>query len=407
LNQVARIISQEIADRGAISFARFMELALYCPIHGYYEQKQDTIGRRGDFYTSVSVGSVFGELLAWQFAEWLSAIEVARKQDRVSQRGDKIHYSESTERVSGQYVPGEKRRMLIVEAGAHNGTLAKDILSWLRLYRPGVFEHLDYFIIEPSLRRRTWQEAVLVGLENTVQWVSNLHELCTGNQSNTHSPESSINGIIFANELLDSFPVHRYGWDAKKQEWFEWGVVVRDGEFAWTRLSGCGNPDLVKLPGIAPLTALREHLPEEFTIEVSPAAESWWREAARSLNQGQLLTFDYGLTSEELLAPERKHGTLRSYHQHQSGCGVLENPGKQDLTAHVNFQAIQEVGEQVGLQTQTVSTQEQFLTSLLAQACKVESSFKDWDSKRIRQFQTLIHPEHLGRRFRVLLQTRS
>jgi SAM-dependent MidA family methyltransferase len=250
----------------------------------------------------------------------------------------------------------------------------------------------------------------VAGLKNKVKWVSNLHDLRASKQSKTHSPESRINGIIFSNELLDAFPVHRYGWDAKERGWFEWGVMVQDGEFAWTRLSeekSGGNLDLVKLPGLAPLTALREQLPEEFTIEVCPAAEAWWRDAAKVLNRGQLLTFDYGLMAEEMLAPERKHGTLRSYHQHQSGWDILEKPGEQDLTAHINFQAIQEVGELAGLRTQTVSTQEQFLTSLFAQACKVERSFNEWDSKHIRQFQTLVHPDHLGRRYRVLLQTRG
>jgi len=386
-----------------------MELALYCPIHGYYEQKQDTIGRRGDFYTSVSVGSVFGELLAWQFAEWLLAIEVAKKLVGVNETRQKSPCSKSAEGGSGQHVPAKTGRMLIIEAGAHNGTLAKDILSWLRLHRPTVFQRLDYCIIEPSLRRRTWQQAVLVGLEKKVRWVSNLRELSTSNQSATHCSEPNIDGIIFSNELLDSFPVHRYGWDAKKQEWFEWGVVVRDGEFAWTRLSekkSGGNLDLAKHPGLAALRVLQEHLPHEFMIEVSPAAENWWREAGKLLNCGHLLSFDYGFTAAEMLAPERRHGTLRSYHQHQSGWDVLENPGKQDLTAHVNFEAIQEVGEQVGLQTQTVSTQEEFLTRLFAQACKAERGFHKWDSKRIRQFQTLIHPDHLGTRYRVLLQTR-
>src|SRR5881392_4095353 len=104
LNTVHEIISEEIAQRGSITFARFMELALYCPVYGYYEREQDTIGRRGDFYTSVSVGSLFGELLAWQFAGWL---------ERPS--------------VEAESQPDWPRRQ-IVEAGAHEGRLAKDIL---------------------------------------------------------------------------------------------------------------------------------------------------------------------------------------------------------------------------------------------------------------------------------------
>src|SRR5580658_4822101 len=95
-------IREEISKSGVISFARFMELALYCPETGYYETKKDIVGRRGDFITSVSAGSLFGELLAFQFAEWLEALPIA------------------------------DCRLPIAEAGAHDGRLAADILGWLK-----------------------------------------------------------------------------------------------------------------------------------------------------------------------------------------------------------------------------------------------------------------------------------
>src|SRR5579863_434893 len=103
----ATAIREEIQQNGAISFARFMELALYCPETGYYEAKKDRVGRRGDFLTSVSVGSLFGELLAFQFAEWLGAGE-----------------------------RGQGAAVSILEAGAHDGRLAGDILGWLEANRP-------------------------------------------------------------------------------------------------------------------------------------------------------------------------------------------------------------------------------------------------------------------------------
>src|SRR5215472_13089530 len=126
MNSLAQVIRREIlAQGGIIPFVRFMELALYCPNLGYYEIKADNVGRRGDFYTSVSVGSLFGELLAYQFVEWREAI-----------KPPKFH---------------------IVEAGAHNGQLAKDILAWLRSNRPSLFEKLEYVIVEPSPLRQQWQ----------------------------------------------------------------------------------------------------------------------------------------------------------------------------------------------------------------------------------------------------------
>src|SRR5580698_2518754 len=102
----AAVICEEILKTGVISFARFMELALYCPETGYYETKKDIVGRRGDFITSVSTGSLFGKLLAFQFAEWLGELPVAAG-------------------TSGSHPP-----LPIVEAGAHDGKLAADILGW-------------------------------------------------------------------------------------------------------------------------------------------------------------------------------------------------------------------------------------------------------------------------------------
>ena len=117
LSGVASKITEEITELGAISFARFMEMALYCPVYGYYEREEDTIWRGGDYYTSVSVGCLFGELMAFQFAEWLGG--EAWLDDRGS-----LSASRAAEAVE------------IVEAGAHRGELARDILGWIRRQRP-------------------------------------------------------------------------------------------------------------------------------------------------------------------------------------------------------------------------------------------------------------------------------
>ncbi len=103
--------------------------------------------------------------------------------------------------------------------------------------------------------------------------------------------------------------------------------------------------------------------------------------------------------------PSRPRGTLRAYFRHHVTDDILANAGEQDLTAHVNFPAIQAAGESAGLTTESFSTQAQFLTRILDKAVK-DKSFGDWDASRTRQFQTLTHPEHLGRAFRVLVQGR-
>jgi SAM-dependent MidA family methyltransferase len=387
LNETADKIANEIRETGAISFARFMELALYCPVCGFYDKEEDTIGRGGDYYTSVSVGSLFGELLAFQFAQWL---EDNPKRDRSAKSG--VPSAEGVE---------------LVEAGAHDGGLARDILGWLKVWRAKFFARLEYWIVEPSPRRQEWQKRTLAELTEKVHWAKTIADLRPRHPSLDTCHFPGIRGIMFANELLDALPVHRLGWDAKRRVWFEWGVTLKGGRFVWTRPSGqaagvTGHGWLASLdPQISAL------LPDGFTVEICPAAEEWWCAAARVLERGKLLTLDYGLTAEEFLVPEREGGTLRGYLHHRLSSNVLAHPGEEDITAHVNFTAIQAAGESAGLETEACLTQSQFLTQVAAQIWDGQGSFGEWTAQRTRQFQTLTHPEHLGRSFRVLVQGRS
>jgi SAM-dependent MidA family methyltransferase len=204
--------------------------------------------------------------------------------------------------------------------------------------------------------------------------------------------------ILFSNELLDAMPVRRLGWDAKEKRWFEWGVALAGEKFIWSRL----EHSEFRIPN----SELEAILPDGFIIETSPAAESWWREAAGILKQGKLLAVDYGFAAEEQFSPGRLNGTLRAYHRHHVTDDVLANPGEQDLTAHVNFSAIQKVGEEAGLNTESLCSQSQFLTRIVERIFKQPAAFGEWGAKQTRQFQTLTHPEHLGRAFRILLQSR-
>lgn len=357
-----------------------MELALYCPNFGFYEIEKDNLGRRGDFYTSVSVGPLFGQMLAFQFVEWLREFDSSHA----------THHSS----------------LRLLEAGAHDGKLAKDILTWLREHRSEIFVALEYFIIEPSARRREWQRKTLAEFENQIRCVTEISDLknrqpATGNRQFT---------IIFSNELLDAFPVHRLGWDAKNKIWFEWGVAVDGDAFAWARLPitshishfTSASSSIFHLPSSPQFLNV---LPDGFTIEISPAAETWWRDAAENLRCGKLLTFDYGLTAEEFFRPERRRGTLRAYHRHRVSDDLLATPGEQDLTAHVNFTAIQSAGESAGLKTDAFVAQSKFLTQVAEKIWKAPEKFGTWSPSHTRQFQTLTHPEHLGRLFRALVQS--
>ncbi len=408
MKNLRAIMAEEANSEGAITFARFMELALYCPNIGYYTRPGATTGRSGDFFTSVSVGSLFGQLLAFQFAEWLGTPE---------------------------------RPVQLVEAGAHDARLACDILAWLQAHRPALRNHLEYWIIEPSESRIRTQQQTLGELAASVRWFPAWSAL----------PPSGVNGIIFSNELLDAMPTHRLGWDANKKEWFEWGVAVQQvatepghgvpplGGRASTNIisdeatnapisvssseggAGVRGPNnepfiWIRMP-VEPATLLKGGLsnlppellailPNEFTTEVNLAAIEWWQQAAAALRSGKLLTIDYGLTADEFLLPERHHGTLRAYHRHQVSSNLLARPGEQDLTAHVNFTAIQNAGEAQGLSTETFQAQAQFLIAILRRIEQDRSAFGEWTAKHARQFQTLTHPAHLGRSFRVLIQSR-
>ena len=403
MSEVGHRIAGEIRDGGAITFARFMELALYCPNSGYYEKEEDIIGGRGDYYTSVSVGSLFGELLAFQVAEWLQESGGANAECQDPSADGKT---------------GEKSQVLrIAEAGAHGGDLAKDILGWLRQHRPSLYQRLEYCIIEPSDRRRYRQQQDLRDFSHKVRWMGGVAELTGRSNPEFCSPHSAgFRGVIFSNELLDAMPVHRLGWDAKTRVWFEWGVTLQAGEFTWTRMlnGGPGNSDQHSIDPVSisllqlPIeNGLLDMLPDGFTTELCPAAEEWWRTAAMTLGCGKLVAVDYGLSADEFFMPERKEGTTRGYHHHRPSSNVLANPGEQDITAHVNFTAIRTAGESAGLRTDSFLTQARFLTSIAAQTWKDEGSFGEWTAERTRQFQTLTHPEHLGRSFQVLVQSRG
>jgi SAM-dependent MidA family methyltransferase len=369
VQELVEKIRSEIRSRGPIPFRDFMQTALYCPVYGYYEKEGDKIGRSGDFFTSVSVGPLFGQLLAQQFADWLECPEM-------------------------------KASVQIVEAGAHDGTLANDILNWIQKYRPALFDRLEYWIVEPSNARRGRQQQTLGSFRDNVQWT----EALTAAGNTQHAIRNTpFSGVIFSNELLDAMSFHRLGWDAKAREWFEWGVTWSGDRFDWVRLGHNRIDDIC--PEVAP--ELQELLPEGFTTEVCPSASRWWQHAATSLGQGRILAIDYGLEAEEFLQPERADGTARAYRGHKLVSDLLGDPGEQDITAHVNFSRLMTIGESCGLKTELLTTQTRFLTGIFAKVSSSQSQFGEWTEKQSRQFQTLTHPDHLGRAFRVLVQTRE
>lgn len=353
---LAQIIRSEIgAAGGAISFARYMELALYHPEFGYYEQSPANVGRGGDFYTSVSIGPLFGELLAFHIAR--------------------------------QLAPRLGTPFEIVESGAHDGRLAFDILSAIDRFAPEHAGAILYTIIDPSPHRRSWQQETLKGLGERVRWVDQI--------------PAPIRGLVLSNELLDAFPVERWRWNTSGRRWIEQGVARTETGFGWHPLPTAQPADL-QVP-----EELAEVLPDGFFRERCPAALDWWATAAAALQAGSLLTFDYALTADEFLHPSRANGTLRGYRNHRFADDPLDSPGEIDLTAHVNFTAVRETGEGCGLLTAFDGSQALFLMNIFRDTLNAADCFGVWTPARTRAFQTLTHPQHLGRSFRVLMQSRD
>jgi SAM-dependent MidA family methyltransferase len=348
-------IRAAIGRAGAISFERFMELALYAPGAGYYERPDRRIGRQGDFYTSVSVGEVFGLLLAARWVEWSG--------------GDALQ---------------------ILEAGAHDGQLAADILRALERFYPDDLQRIDYRILEPSAPRRKAQQERLAPWAGQVRWFAAWEEVT-----------QVISGVIFANELLDAFPVRRLVWDASAGGWFESGVTMEGGRLGWCRLPMEADPG-----GILP-REMEPYLPDGCIVELNPRAEAWWRCAASRVARGHLVTFDYGTEARGVPRPERLKGTLRAYYRHRVSGDLLARPGEQDLTADVDFGRIARVGEEAGLRTEEFIQQGRWLGEIGVALLRAGGPASQWLQSRFRQFQTLTAPGHLGQTHRVLVQSRD
>lgn len=358
MSQLLPILQEEIAARGPISFARFMELALYHPRLGYYEQGFGQTGRQGDFYTNVSVGQLFGEILGFNFARLLHQLPAP---------------------------------VVITEAGAHDGRLAVDLLTYLKSFQPALFEQVTYHIIEPSPRRTYRQHELLEPFAPRVQWFKSFAD------------RPPVRGLCFSNELLDAFPVHLVSWNARDQRWHEQLVGCHHDQLAFLSSPAELSPDLAQLlPHIPP--SLGKVLPDRFTLELSPARIAWWKSACQSLAAGSLIAFDYGGLRDWFLQPERADGTLRGYSKHRLMRDLLRSPGTQDLTASVNFSELIEAGETLGWTTGKYTHQGTFLKEIVEQIDAAPSEFPLWTAHRFRQLTSLIHPEHLGRSFKVLMQ---
>ena len=346
--QLAEFIRETIRRDGPVTFAWFMEQALYHPEHGYYSSGRAAIGRGGDYFTNVSVGPLFGRLLTAQFAEMWERL-------------------------------GAPNEFKIVEQGAHHGDLARDVLEAARRHYPDFYDALDYQIVEPFPVLRARQEAALQEFRGKIEWCNSLEEL------------PILRGVHFSNELVDAMPVHLVKWDGA--EWKERHVTVSDDDFSF-----------VDLPLSDP--ALRGRLPElpneSYETEVNLAALRWIEVLAQKLRAGFIVMVDYGWPREEFYASHRSSGTLQSYAKHRATPSPFALIGESDLTTHVEWTSLIETAEAAGLTSCGLVDQHHFIAGLLDGGVAREFETTG-DAKTKRALQTLLHPEMLGRKFQYLV----
>lgn len=349
---LAAILRSRIVQEGPLPFPQFMAAALYDPSHGYYARQTRQVGRGGDFFTSVSVGPVFGEILARRFLrEW-------RESEMPS-------------------------RWRIIECGAHDGRLAKDLLSSLEKLDARAFAALEYVIGEPLPVLQAAQRETLRHVSQSVRFLQNAEELAS----------DPLPGIAFGNEVLDALPCHLIEW--RDGRWRERRVALDHANRLVFECHEIAAPELVQM-----LAELGGVFPEGYRSEIRTGYTEFLTPLAAALSSGLMVWLDYGFERAEYYHPGRSDGTLRTFSNHRAGEDPLELPGEVDVTAHVDFTALAESAQKLAWQPANLCSQGMWLTR----------NARDWLLEMegrpipaaLRQFQTLTHPAQLGGVFQVL-----
>jgi SAM-dependent MidA family methyltransferase len=349
-NTLAQAIRAEIAQGGPISFRDFMARALYDPNHGYYGSGRARVGRSGDFFTNVSVGPLFGRLLARQFGEMWQRL-------------------------------GAPADFVVVEQGANSGDFAADVLGALRGFDPACFAATRVWLVEPLVKLREIQSERLRDFGSKVHWADALASL------------PSFHGVHFSNELLDAFPVHRVCW--RGDRWVERRVDLQEGRFVFV------DAELSSQELIAHLRHLPA-VPAGYETEVNLAIAPWLAGVASKLQAGYILAIDYGYPRAEYYRPERASGTLSAYAAHQREPDPLQRPGEIDLTAHVDFTTLAEAAGPLGLHLAGFTDQHHFMVGLSRLHFSDDYAMTAAGQRELRAFKTLMHPGLMGQSFHAI-----
>ncbi len=350
--QTLEAVHEAIRARGPLTFAGFMQIALYHPQHGYYRRAK--IGQHGDFMTAVSTGPVWGKIWARYFRKLLAEIASPSPRSRGEGRGEGPRADENFQSLEktgvGNSKDWKKTAGEIYEFGGNAGQFRDDVLAEC--------PELNYRVIE------------------------------TGDPL----PEK-IEGIVFSNELIDALPFHR--------------LRNRDGKLRELFIGLDNRNELCEIerdPSLA-VGDWRSAIPDGWEFEFRPAAENWIRDIASRLTRGYVIIVDYGFTRGEYFSKPRTNGTWRTYFQHTRTDNTLANIGEQDITADVDFTSFIAASEAAGLETIRFTDQTHALLEIGRDVIE-EISTRDAGkmSKDRNAIHQLLHPAMMGQRFRVLIQ---
>jgi SAM-dependent MidA family methyltransferase len=314
---VPELVRERIASSGPITVADCMELALYHPECGYYARAPRRSGRDGDFYTSVDVGPLFGEMLAAELHDMWTLL-------------------------------GRERRIDLVEAGAGDGRLARDVLDAAQRSDTAFYDAIRMTLVERSTAARAAHRATLGPHADRLA-------------ASAENLPARVDGVTYANELLDALPAHALVMrDEGLREIYvdvEQGrLVEREGPLFSPRLA-----ERLDRVGARPRPGWR--------TEVSLAAEDWVAAAARGIERGFLVVIDYGHEARELYSAAHAAGTLLTYRRHvasgaRDGASWLATLGDADLTCHVDFTMVRAAAEREGMKQLALLDQTYFLLGL-------------------------------------------
>jgi SAM-dependent MidA family methyltransferase len=294
---LSEILSDKIAEQGPLRFDQFMDHCLYYPDYGYYTSGKLRAGPSRDFATSPTLTNIFGKLLALQLREMWA----------LCGKGD----------------------FSVLEYGAGDGSLCCQILEYARAELPEFYASLQYFIVEKNGIRSSHEK---------ITCLSSVEEM------------EEFSGCVLTNEVLDNFPVRVIEMNGGPKEML---VSARNGIFCGSLVSA--NDEVSEY-----LEFNKINLPDGIRFEFCPGLRSWLSSIRSRMKRGFILTIDYGFVSASELAV-RKNGSLRSYRSQRLCESVFDDPGTQDVTAHVHFFALRNYGRELCFQDQGICSQAMFM----------------------------------------------